>query len=173
MSCLVARGLVETREQAKRSIMAGIVFSAETRLDKPGEKIRRMHRLIVKGNTLKYVSRGGLKLEKALEQFDVDVNGKIVLISAHQLAVSLIVHFKMGHLIAMHSMSDTISLHGKSRQDPRVTVMERTNFRHATPELFTEGIPKFATIDVSFISLTLILPALKGILRKAATSSPL
>ncbi len=67
MSSLSRRGLVETREQAKRSIMAGIVFSAETRLDKPGEKIFEMHRLVVKGSTLKYVSRGGLKLEKALE----------------------------------------------------------------------------------------------------------
>ena len=64
---LVERGLVETREQAKRSIMAGIVFSAETRLDKPGEKIAVDAPLDRKRITLKYVSRGGLKLEKALE----------------------------------------------------------------------------------------------------------
>lgn len=76
---LVQKGLVETREQAKRSIMAGIVFSAETRLDKPGEKIAIDAPLIVKGNTLKYVSRGGLKLEKALEVFEVDVENKIIL----------------------------------------------------------------------------------------------
>lgn len=163
---LVARGLVETREQAKRSIMAGIVYSAETRLDKPGEKIASDAPLIVKGPTLKYVSRGGLKLEKALEQFDVDVSGKIVLDIGSSTGGFTDCALQNGasHCYALDVGYNQLAW--KIRQDPRVSVMERTNFRHATPELFTAGIPKFATIDVSFISLTLILPALKGILSK-------
>ncbi len=66
---LVERGLMETREKAKRAIMAGIVYTNENRLDKPGEKVDRTIPLTVKGNPLKYVSRGGLKLEKALKSF--------------------------------------------------------------------------------------------------------
>ena len=111
---LVERGLVETREQAKRSIMAGIVFSAETRLDKPGEKILSDAPLIVKGNTLKYVSRGGLKLEKALEVFDVDVRIKSFLISVRQRVVLRIARFKKEQRIAMRLMLDIINLPGKS-----------------------------------------------------------
>lgn len=76
---LVERGLMETREKAKRAVMAGLVFSNETRLDKPGEKIAADAPLIIKGKPLPYVSRGGLKLEKALEVFGLDVKGKIVL----------------------------------------------------------------------------------------------
>ncbi|KXH87490.1 TlyA family RNA methyltransferase [Sporosarcina sp. HYO08] len=161
---LVEKGLVETREQAKRSIMAGIVFSAETRLDKPGEKIPIDSPLIVKGSTLKYVSRGGLKLEKALEQFDVDVNGKIILDIGSSTGGFTDCALQNGakHCYALDVGYNQLAW--KIRQDPRVTVMERTNFRHATPELFTEGVPQFATIDVSFISLTLILPPLKQIL---------
>ncbi len=161
---LVARGLVETREQAKRSIMAGIVFTAETRLDKPGEKIPEDAPLIVKGSTLKYVSRGGLKLEKALEQFEVDVTGKILLDIGSSTGGFTDCALQNG---AVHCYALDVGynqLAWKIRQDDRVTVMERTNFRHATTELFTEGVPQFATIDVSFISLTLILPALKRII---------
>ncbi|WP_186670549.1 TlyA family RNA methyltransferase [Sporosarcina sp. BP05] len=161
---LVARGLFETREQAKRSIMAGIIFTAETRLDKPGEKIFADAPLVVKGSKLKYVSRGGLKLEKALEQFDADVNGKIVLDIGSSTGGFTDCALQNGasHCYALDVGYNQLAW--KIRQDPRVTVMERTNFRHATPELFTEGIPQFATIDVSFISLTLILPALKRII---------
>jgi len=76
---LVDQGLFETREKAKRAIMAGIVFSHETRLDKPGEKIPADTPLTVKGKTLPYVSRGGLKLEKALKVFNLSVSDKILL----------------------------------------------------------------------------------------------
>lgn len=161
---LVERGLFDTREQAKRSIMAGIVFSAETRLDKPGEKIAIDAPLVVKGSKLKYVSRGGLKLEKALEQFNVDVLDKIILDIGSSTGGFTDCALQNGaaHCYALDVGYNQLAW--KIRQDPRVTVMERTNFRHATPDLFTEGIPQFATIDVSFISLTLILPALKRII---------
>ena len=161
---LVQRGLVETREQAKRSIMAGIVFSAETRLDKPGEKITIDAPLIVKGNTLKYVSRGGLKLEKALDVFEVDVEGKIILDIGASTGGFTDCALQEGakHCYALDVGYNQLAW--KIRQDPRVTVMERTNFRHATADIFEVGMPQFATIDVSFISLRLILPALKKII---------
>ncbi len=161
---LVQRGLVETREQAKRSIMAGIVYSAETRMDKPGEKIKVDAPLTVKGNTLKYVSRGGLKLEKALAVFDVDVKDKIILDIGASTGGFTDCALQEG---AQHCYALDVGynqLAWKLRQDPRVSVMERTNFRYAAPELFTAGQPQFATIDVSFISLKLIFPALKRIL---------
>ncbi len=161
---LVERGLIETREQAKRSIMAGIVFSAETRLDKPGEKIAADAPLVIKGNKLKYVSRGGLKLEKALEVFDVTVEDKIILDIGASTGGFTDCALQQG---AKHGYALDVGynqLAWKIRQDPRVTVMERTNFRYAELALFTKGQPQFATIDVSFISLRLILPALKKII---------
>ena len=161
---LVERGLVETREQAKRSIMAGIVFSAETRLDRPGEKIIADAPLVVKGNKLKYVSRGGLKLEKALNTFDVTVKDKIILDIGASTGGFTDCALQQGaeHCYALDVGYNQLAW--KIRQDPRVSVMERTNFRYATAELFTQGQPQFATIDVSFISLRLILPALKQII---------
>ena len=76
---LVERGLIETREKAKRAVMAGLVYTNEERLDKPGEKVNTDIPLTVKGNLIPYVSRGGLKLEKALKVFDVSVVDKILL----------------------------------------------------------------------------------------------
>jgi 23S rRNA (cytidine1920-2'-O)/16S rRNA (cytidine1409-2'-O)-methyltransferase len=76
---LVDRGLIETREKAKRAIMAGTVYSNENRLEKPGEKVTIDTPLQVKGNDLRYVSRGGLKLEKALKFFGIDVEGKLMI----------------------------------------------------------------------------------------------
>ncbi|MGN7387791.1 TlyA family RNA methyltransferase [Sporosarcina sp. SAFN-015] len=161
---LVQRGLVETREQAKRSIMAGIVFSAETRLDKPGEKIKIDAPLTVKGSALKYVSRGGLKLEKALDVFDLSVKDKIVLDIGSSTGGFTDCALQNGadHCYALDV--GTNQLAWKIRSDERVTVMEKTNFRHAMPEQFTKGTPQVATIDVSFISLSLILPPLKRII---------
>lgn len=161
---LVKRGLVDTREQAKRSIMAGIVYSEETRIDKPGEKIAVDAPLTVKGNTLKYVSRGGLKLEKALEVFDVTVEDKIVLDIGASTGGFTDCALQNGakHCYALDVGYNQLAW--KIRQDERVTVMERTNFRYATTDMFENGLPSFATIDVSFISLSLILPALNNII---------
>lgn len=161
---LVKRGLSETREQAKRSIMAGLVYTEETRIDKPGERIREDAPLTIKGNPLKYVSRGGLKLEKALEEFDVTVEDQIVLDIGASTGGFTDCALQNGakHCYALDVGYNQLAW--KIRQDERVTVMERTNFRYAKPDLFSEGLPTFATIDVSFISLALILPALKEIL---------
>ncbi len=103
-------------------------------------------------------------MKKHLKQFDVDVNGKIVLDIGSSTGGFTDCALQNGasHCYALDVGYNQLAW--KIRQDPRVTVMEKTNFRHATPELFTDGIPQFATIDVSFISLKLILPPLKQIL---------
>ncbi|KXZ23025.1 RNA methyltransferase [Bacillus nakamurai] len=161
---LVEKGLAETREKAKRAIMAGIVYSNENRLDKPGEKIARDLPLMIKGNPLKYVSRGGLKLEKALKEFPVSVEGKIMIDIGSSTGGFTDCALQNG---AKQSYAVDVGynqLAWKLRQDARVVVMERTNFRYSEPSDFTEGLPEFATIDVSFISLRLILPVLKKLL---------
>lgn len=161
---LVERGLCETREKAKRSIMAGLVYSNETRIDKAGEKISIEAPLQLKGSQLKYVSRGGLKLEKALEIFDMSVSGKLMLDIGSSTGGFTDCALQNGakHCYALDVGSNQLAW--KIRSDERVTVMEKTNFRYSKPEDFTEGLPEFATIDVSFISLSLILPVLKTIL---------
>lgn len=161
---LVERGLCETREKAKRSIMAGLVYSNETRIDKAGEKIFVDAPLQIKGNQLKYVSRGGLKLEKALEIFDMSVEDKIMLDIGSSTGGFTDCALQNGakHCYALDV--GTNQLAWKIRSDERVSVMEKTNFRYSKPEDFTNGLPNFATIDVSFISLSLILPVLKTIL---------
>lgn len=161
----VQQGLFETREQAKRGVMAGLVYTEKNeRLDKPGEKIPRETQLQIKGQKLPYVSRGGLKLEKALKVFDFDVKDKTILDIGASTGGFTDVALQNG---AAHSYALDVGynqLAWKLRQDHRVTVMERTNFRYSKPEDFTEGLPQAATIDVSFISLKLILPPLHAIL---------
>ncbi len=161
---LVERGLCETREKAKRSIMAGLVFSNETRIDKAGEKIAIDAPLQVKGSDLKYVSRGGLKLEKALQIFEMSVEGKLMLDIGSSTGGFTDCALQHGarHCYALDVGSNQLAW--KIRSDERVTVMEKTNFRYTTAPDLTEGLPDFATIDVSFISLSLILPVLKTLL---------
>ncbi|MTH52347.1 TlyA family rRNA (cytidine-2'-O)-methyltransferase [Bacillus mangrovi] len=161
---LVEKGLVETREKAKRAVMAGLVYANEMRLDKPGEKVDRDLPLVLKGNVLPYVSRGGLKLEKALKEFDVSAEGKIMIDIGSSTGGFTDCALQNGALKSYAVDVGYNQLAWKLRQDPRVVVMERTNFRYAEPADFNEGLPELATIDVSFISLKLILPALKKIL---------
>ena len=161
---LVERGLAETREKAKRAVMAGIVYSNDLRMDKAGEKIAVDAPLTIKGQVMPYVSRGGYKLEKAMETFAISVKDKLMIDIGSSTGGFTDCALQNG---AKRSYAVDVGynqLAWKLRQDPRVIVMERTNFRHSVPEDFTEGLPEFATIDVSFISLKLILPALKRIL---------
>jgi 23S rRNA (cytidine1920-2'-O)/16S rRNA (cytidine1409-2'-O)-methyltransferase len=161
---LVEQGLFETREKAKRAIMAGQIYLKEERIDKPGEKIDANSILSVKGQVLKYVSRGGLKLEKALEQFELTIQDKIMLDIGSSTGGFTDCGLQNGvkHAYALDVGSNQLAW--KIRQDSRVTVMEKTNFRYSTPADFHEGLPSFASIDVSFISLKLIFPTLKTIL---------
>ncbi|TQR19584.1 TlyA family RNA methyltransferase [Psychrobacillus vulpis] len=161
---LVEQGLFETREKAKRAIMAGLVYKKEERIDKPGEKIEIDSILSVKGQVLKYVSRGGLKLEKALDQFNLSIQDKIMLDIGSSTGGFTDCGLQNGvkHAYALDVGSNQLAW--KIRQDSRVTVMEKTNFRYSTPADFGEGLPSFASIDVSFISLKLIFPTLKTII---------
>jgi 23S rRNA (cytidine1920-2'-O)/16S rRNA (cytidine1409-2'-O)-methyltransferase len=161
---LVERGLIETREKAKRTIMAGLVYSNEERLDKPGEKVKTDIPLSIKGKILPYVSRGGLKLEKALKVFDVSVADKVLLDIGSSTGGFTDCALQNGAKMSYALDVGYNQLAWKLRQDERVVVMERTNFRYVTPADLIGEMPNFATIDVSFISLTLILPVLKTLL---------
>ncbi|XJZ26170.1 TlyA family RNA methyltransferase [Bacillota bacterium Lsc_1132] len=161
---LVERGLAETREKAKRAIMAGLVYTNEERLEKPGEKVNVDLPLNIKGNVLPYVSRGGLKLEKALKIFSIDVKDKVLLDIGASTGGFTDCALKNGAKMSYALDVGYNQLAWKLRQDPRVRVMERTNFRYVTSADLDGEMPNFATIDVSFISLKLILPVLKTLL---------
>ncbi|WP_456278341.1 TlyA family RNA methyltransferase [Bacillus sp. AK128] len=161
---LVERGLIETREKAKRAIMAGLVYSNENRMDKPGEKVDRELPLEIKGKLMPYVSRGGFKLEKALKEFQLTVEQKKIIDIGSSTGGFTDCALQNGAKLSYAVDVGYNQLAWKLRQDERVVVMERRNFRYAKPEDFSEGMPEFATIDVSFISLRIILPVLKTIL---------
>ncbi|MDQ8820199.1 TlyA family RNA methyltransferase [Streptococcus ruminantium] len=160
------QGLFETREQAKRGVMAGLVISVVNgeRYDKPGEKIDEGVELKLKGEKLKYVSRGGLKLEKALQVFSISVEGQTTIDVGASTGGFTDVMLQSGAKQVYAVDVGTNQLAWKLRQDERVISMEQYNFRYAELKDFSAGQPSFASIDVSFISLSLILPTLHGIL---------
>lgn len=164
---VVQAGLTESREQARRLIMAGQVYDENNqRYDKPGEKIAIEKELYIKGKTIPYVSRGGLKLEKAIKVFGIDMTDQILLdigASTGGFTDAALQHgAKQSYALDVGYNQLAYSL----RQDERVVVMERKNFRYSLPEDFTQGQPTIASIDVSFISLALILPPLVEILEQ-------
>lgn len=161
------QGLFETREQAKRGVMAGLVVSLANgeRFDKPGEKIDDGTELKLKGEKLKYVSRGGLKLEKALQVFGFSVADRVALDIGASTGGFTDVMLQNGAKLVYAVDVGTNQLAWKLRQDERVVSMEQFNFRYAEPADF-DSRPSFASIDVSFISLSLILPALYQILEE-------
>jgi len=163
---LVDRGLYETREKAKAAVMAGLVIVAGERCDKPGTKFSEDVAITVKGELHPYVSRGGLKLEKAIREFDIDLKDKIMMdigASTGGFTDCALQHgAKKVYAIDVGYGQLAWSL----RQDERVVVMERTNFRHLDPDAFPYEKPDMASIDVSFISLKLILPVLYRFLQE-------
>lgn len=161
---LVDRGLIETREKAKRVVMAGLVYSNQERLDKPGMKVSSDIPLHIKGKLIPYVGRGGLKLEKALDFFEIDVQDKIMVDVGSSTGGFTDCALQKGAKLSYAIDVGYNQLDWKLRSDDRVIVMERTNFRYVTPEQIKYGTPEFASVDVSFISLRLILPVLKKIL---------
>lgn len=162
---LVKQGLFDSREQAKRSVMAGEILGKNNeRLDKPGQKIPVTTTLHMKGKKMPYVSRGGLKLAKALKVFNIDVSGKTVLDIGSSTGGFTDVMLQNGAKLSYALDVGTNQLVWQLREDPRVVVMEQTNFRYSKLADFTHGQPEFASIDVSFISLRLILPPLAQIL---------
>ncbi|QOD86488.1 TlyA family RNA methyltransferase [Weissella viridescens] len=170
----VQQGLFTSREQAKRAIMAGeILGENEQRMDKAGEKIPVTVDLHLKGAPMPYVSRGGFKLEKAIEVFNLDFTDKIVLDIGSSTGGFTDVALQNGAKKVYALDVGTNQLVWKLRSDERVVVMENTNFRYATLPDFTEGQPEVATIDVSFISLNLILPPLSQILKAGGSVATL
>ena len=161
------QGLFETREQAKRGVMAGLVVALANgeRFDKPGEKIDDATELKLKGEKLKYVSRGGLKLEKALQVFGLSVADRVALDIGASTGGFTDVMLQAGARLVYAVDVGTNQLAWKLRQDERVISMEQFNFRYAELADF-EFQPSFVSIDVSFISLSLILPALYQILEE-------
>lgn len=160
------QGLFETREQAKRGVMAGLVVNVINgeRFDKPGEKIDDTIELKLKGEKLRYVSRGGLKLEKALKVFDISIKNKVTIDIGASTGGFTDVMLQNGAKKVYAVDVGTNQLVWKLRQDERVISMEQYNFRYAEVSDFTDELPQFASIDVSFISLNLILPALSKLL---------
>ena len=161
----VQQGLFTSREQAKRAIMAGEMLGAnEQRMDKAGEKIPVTTELHLKGAPMPYVSRGGFKLEKALRVFNIDVSDKIILDIGSSTGGFTDVSLQNGAKLVYALDVGTNQLVWSLRSDERVVVMENTNFRYSQLADFQDGQPEVATIDVSFISLNLILPPLSKIL---------
>ncbi|WP_085523411.1 TlyA family RNA methyltransferase [Tuberibacillus sp. Marseille-P3662] len=161
---LVNQGYFDSREQAKRAVMAGLVFSGSERIDKPGSKIDANTLLRVKGQSIPYVGRGGLKLEKALDVFDLTVKDHRMLDIGSSTGGFTDCALQNGAALVYALDVGYNQLAWKLRQDERVVVMERTNFRYSTPDDFICGTPSRATIDVSFISLKMIFPVLDAIL---------
>lgn len=164
---LVKRNLVGSREKAKAVIMSGNVFVDGQREDKAGTTFSDEVQIEIKGHTLPYVSRGGLKLEKALANFDVTVDGKVCTDVGSSTGGFTDCMLQNGAVKVFAIDVGRGQLDWKLRQDPRVVCMEKTNIRYVTPEDIGEPID-FASVDVSFISLKKVLPVAKTLLRADA-----
>lgn len=163
---LVEQGYYASREKAKAAIMAGLVLANADRIEKAGMKVPRDAVITVKGTVHPYVSRGGLKLEKAIREFSLQMHNCVMLDigastggftdCALQNGASRVYAIDVGYNQLSWSL----------RNDERVIVMERTNFRYTEPVDLAGPVPDTASIDVSFISLKLILPPLSRVLGK-------
>lgn len=153
---LVKRNLAASREKAKAIIMSGNVFVDGQREDKAGTTFPEEVQIEVKGHTLPYVSRGGLKLEKAIKNFDVTVEGKVCTDVGSSTGGFTDCMLQNGARKVYAIDVGRGQLDWKLRQDERVVCMEKTNIRYVTPEDLGEPID-FSSIDVSFISLTKVL----------------
>lgn len=161
---LVDKGFAQSREKAKALIMAGIVFVNNQKSDKAGNIVKPDDVIEVRGETLKYVSRGGLKLEKAVSAFSLDLNDYVcadIGASTGGFTDCML----MNGAVKVYSIDVGYGqLAWKLRSDERVVNLERTNFRYVTREQVPDEID-FSSVDVSFISLKLILPVLFSLLK--------
>ena len=162
---LVERGYIETRQKAQATIMSGLVFVKGQRVDKPGTAVPNDAEIEVRGSALKYVSRGGLKLEKAMAAFPIDLTGAICGDIGASTGGFTDCMLQNGAVKVYSVDVGYGQLAWKLREDPRVVCMERTNARYLTHEQVPDELD-FASVDVSFISLKLILPALCGLLKE-------
>lgn len=161
---LFERGLAPSREKARTLIMAGSVYVNNQKFDKPGDTVSDDAEIEVRGSTLKYVSRGGLKLEKAMQLFPIDLNGKSCMDIGASTGGFTDCMLQNGAQKVYSVDVGYGQLAWQLRQDPRVVNLERTNARYLTREQVPEEID-FFSVDVSFISLRIILPAVRPLLR--------
>lgn len=160
---MAEKGLAPSREMAKRLIMEGHVYIGEQRIDKPGTTVCEESEIIVR-ETAKYVSRGGLKLEKAITAFDIELNGKNCMDIGASTGGFTDCMLQNGASFVYSVDVGYGQLAWKLRTDNRVNCMERTNIRYFDTSLLNHEID-FVSIDVSFISLKLVLPKVKEILK--------
>ena len=161
---LVQKALCSSREQAQRTIMAGHIFVNQERIDKPGTRVLTDAMIEVKGAVHPYVSRGGMKLAKALEVFNLDVNGLTAIDVGASTGGFTDCLLQNGANLVYAVDIGYAQLAWKLRQDERVIEMERCNFLQLTDDDLKHGQPQFATVDVAFISVCKIFPNLKKIL---------
>lgn len=160
---LVKHNLAESREKAKALIMSGIVYVNGQKEDKAGTTFEETAPIEVRGSTLKYVSRGGLKLEKAMDRFGVRLDGRICMDVGASTGGFTDCMLQNGAVKVYSVDVGHGQLAWKLRNDERVVCMEKTNIRYVTPEDIADPIG-FASIDVSFISLTKVLGPVKALL---------
>ncbi len=161
---LVERGLAPGRDRAKALVMAGNVYINGAKTVKPGETVSAGSAIELRGGEPRYVSRGGLKLEKAINSFDLPVNGFVCADIGASTGgfTDCMLRYGAAHVFAVDVGYG--QLDWRLRSDARVTVLERTNARRLTRDMLGRPVD-LVSIDVSFISLRLILPAVRGILR--------
>jgi len=162
---LAEKGLAESREKARAIIMSGIVFVDGIKADKPGTKVDVESRIEIKGNVLPYVSRGGLKLAKAIEVFNIKLDGVFAADIGASTGGFTDCMLQNGAAKVYAIDVGYGQLAWKLRSDDRVIVMERTNIRYVTPEMLQDRLD-FASIDVSFISLKKVLPPVLALLKE-------
>ena len=161
---LIEQGLADSRQKAQAIIMAGLVYAGERRCDKAGLTLEEGTVLEVRGQAMPYVSRGGLKLEKAMACFPIELTGKTATDIGASTGGFTDCMLKNGAAKVYAVDVGYGQLAWSIRNDPRVVCLERTNARYLTTEQIPEPLD-FASIDVSFISLGLILPSLRPLLR--------
>ena len=161
---LVKRGLAPSREKARAVIMSGIVYVDGQKEDKAGSAFAESALIEVRGSVLRYVSRGGLKLEKAMTHFGVQPEGKVCMDVGASTGGFTDCMLQNGAVKVYSVDVGRGQLAWKLRSDPRVVCMEKTNIRYVTPEDIGEAVD-LASIDVSFISLTKVLGPVKEILK--------
>ncbi len=161
---MVEQGLASSREKAKSVILAGLVTIAGARVDKPGTEVPVDAKIEVQGRGCPYVSRGGLKLEKALQVFLIDLENKVVLDVGASTGGFTDCALQNGAFKVFAVDVGYGQLAWSLRSDPRVISLERTNARYLSIDKLGEMVD-FATIDVAFISLDKILPAVKQLLK--------
>lgn len=161
---LVSRGLAASREKAKAIIMSGIVYVDGSKEDKAGTMFPENVNIEIRGNTLRYVSRGGLKLEKAMQEFGLSLDGCICMDVGSSTGGFTDCMLQNGAVKVYSVDVGHGQLDWKLRNDERVVCMEKTNIRYVTPEDI-DDVLDFASIDVSFISLTKVLLPVKNLLK--------